>query len=49
MGRIHRYGQQRGSCGIRDPFAKLLARSRVFSAYSIPASSVQKSIRPINA
>ena len=25
---------------VRDPFAKLLARSRVFSAYSIPASSV---------
>ena len=26
---------------IRDPFAKLLARSRVFSAFSIPASQVQ--------
>ena len=26
---------------VRDPFAKLLARSREFSAYSIPASSVQ--------
>ena len=26
---------------VRDPFAKLLAKSRVFSAYSIPASSVQ--------
>ena len=26
---------------VRDPFAKLLARSRVFSAYSIPAASVQ--------
>ena len=25
---------------VRDPFAKLLARSREFSAYSIPASSV---------
>ena len=26
---------------VRDPFAKLLARSRVFSAYAIPAASVQ--------
>lgn len=26
---------------VRDPFAKLLARSRLFSAFSIPASSVQ--------
>ena len=26
---------------VRNPFAKLLARNRLFSAYSIPASSVQ--------
>lgn len=26
---------------VRDPFAKLLAKRRVFSAYAIPAASVQ--------
>ena len=33
---------------VRDPFAKLLARSRVLSAFSIPASSVQAAAAEAN-
>ena len=31
---------------VRDPFAKLLARSREFSAYAVSASSVQAAAEP---